>query len=237
MQVNSLNKDGHTALDLHYRNRRGLASQTIGKILDEAGALEACSLGKAQPRLSSPNQRKRTPPWWHLETNRNDFLLTVLALFIVTAFSLTCSLPSFFPKEKHVAKGPFQIKGIVSGELPLVFYIILLITASLTICMGLALVPLCSLPFRSYLLLGLLILYIIYAILAQNQMPKFLVRVGSNYISSSALMWILAVIFIFIAIALIHLPKLARWLKKKLAAHDHRLPSFCHSNQRLPHNN
>ncbi|KAI9159707.1 hypothetical protein LWI28_001169 [Acer negundo] len=83
IQVNAKNNKGETALDLYYQiPDRGLATSKIGDLLREAGGREG---NMWEQKQSFPNMR----------SDKND-LLVVLAIFIGLAFTITCSLPTFF---------------------------------------------------------------------------------------------------------------------------------------------
>ncbi|KAL5812563.1 hypothetical protein ACOSQ3_027513 [Xanthoceras sorbifolium] len=211
IQVNAKNKKGETALDLYHQIPD--RAPEIGHLLHEAGGREGYLLEQKQ---SFPN----------LRSAKND-LLVVLAIFIGLAISITCSLPTLFPKENFVASQVvFQYKHVVSQDLPLVFYIMSLLTVVFTISTGFLVVLLCSFPCGCLLLLAAVATFIVYALFTYYIVPKFFIRIGSHYVSSFYLMWILAVAFIFLGAQSILVWKclsmqsydFAKWLKMKLVS-------------------
>ncbi|KAK4839686.1 hypothetical protein QYF36_024010 [Acer negundo] len=215
IQVNAKNNKGETALDLYYQiPDRGLATPEIGHLLREAGGREG---NMWEQKQSFPNM-----------SDKND-LLVVLAIFIGLAFTITCSLPTFFPKEHFVAsREVFQYKDVALHILPLVFYIMSIITVVFATSMGFLLVLLRSFPCGSLLLLTGHATSIVYALYTYYIVPKFSIRIATHYISSFYLMWILAVglfFCLFFCRALTNLVwkflslifyDFAKWLKMKL---------------------
>ncbi|KAK3217636.1 hypothetical protein Dsin_011606 [Dipteronia sinensis] len=217
IQVNAKNKKGETALDLYYQiPDRGLATHEIGHLLREAGG---CEGNLWEQKQSFPNMKSAT----------ND-LLVVLAIFIGLAFTITCSLPTFFPKEHFVAsREVFQYKDVATHDLPLVLYIMSIITVVFATSMGFLLVLMCSFPCGNLLHLTGIATSMAYMLYTSYIVPKFSIRIVTHhYISSFYLMWILAVglfFCIFFCIALTNLvwkclPMIiydfAKWLKMKL---------------------
>ncbi|KAL5744203.1 hypothetical protein ACOSQ2_027319 [Xanthoceras sorbifolium] len=200
--VNAKNMKGETALDLYYKiSDPDFETQHIGRILHEASRREEASL------LSRGGYKKRsnTTSWRTLETK--NVLLVVLAIFIGLAFTVTCSLPSLFPKEYLVALAVvvFELKDIVYGELPHIFYIMSFITVLLTTSTCILSVLMYSLPCGSLMLIGGFATFVLYLLLAFSVMPKFSVRAGSYRVPSYYLMLILALSFIFIGALIIQL--------------------------------
>ncbi|KAK0597783.1 hypothetical protein LWI29_028547 [Acer saccharum] len=230
IQVNAKNNKGETALDLYYQiHDCGLAIPEIGHLLREAGGREG---NFWHQKHSFPN----------LRSAKND-LLVVLAIFIGLAFTITCSLPTFFPKEHFVASQEvFQYKDVALQDLPLVFYIMSIITVVFATSMGFLLVQLCSFPCGILLLLTGDATSIVYALYTYYIVPKFSIRIATHYISSFCLMWILAVglfFCLFFCRALTNMVwkylsllfyDFAKWLKMKL---DLNVPSL--SKKKLPY--
>ncbi|KAK4839268.1 hypothetical protein QYF36_020561 [Acer negundo] len=221
--VNAKNKQGHTAMDLYYQiPDLNLAVQGIGRILHEARRFESLLL--EQPQQIFPNRmRGSSSRLWLMETK--NFLLVVLALFIGLAFTVTCGLPAFFPRENYIASQVvYPFEDVISGELPLVFYIMGFISIVLTISSSILAALIYYLPCGNLLLLSGVSTFNLYVILAYYIMPKFFVRVSSHDVSSYRMMWILALSFIFcggLVLALgkcllMHSYNFAIWLKMKL---------------------
>ncbi|KAK3217632.1 hypothetical protein Dsin_011602 [Dipteronia sinensis] len=224
IRVNAKNKQGHTAMDLYYQiPDRGVSSLEIGHILHKVGRFEAHVFEQPQ---NFPNRRRGSTSrsrLWLLETK--NILLVVLTIFIGLAFTVTCGIPPFFPREKYIASGVvFQFEDVISAELPLVFYIMAFISILLTISTGILTALLYSLPCGNLLVLSGVSTFNLYVILAYYIMPKFFVRVGSLHVSSFPMMWSLALGFIFSGslvlflgkCLLVHSYNFAIWLKKKL---------------------
>ncbi|KAL5744211.1 hypothetical protein ACOSP7_027058 [Xanthoceras sorbifolium] len=200
--VNAKNMKGKTALDLYYKiSDPDFETRHMGRILQEASRREEASL------LSRGGYKKRsnTTSWRTLETK--NVLLVVLAIFIGLAFTVTCSLPSLFPKEYLVAIAVvvFELKDIVYGELPHIFYIMSFITVLLTTSTCILSVLMYSLPCGSLMLIGGFATFVLYLLLAYAVMPKFSVRARSRLVPSYYLMLILALGFIFIGALIIQL--------------------------------
>ncbi|KAI9161536.1 hypothetical protein LWI28_018394 [Acer negundo] len=211
IQVNAKNKKGETALDLYYQIPDcGLATPEIGHLLHEAGGREG-----------NFGEQKQSFP--HPRSNKND-LLVVLAIFIGLAFTITCSLPTFFPKAHFVAgRVVFQYNDVAHQDLPLVFYIMSIITVVFATSMGFLLALLRSFPCGNLLLLTGIATSIAYMLQTYYIVPKFSIRIGTHHISSFLLMWILAVGLIFCGVLTNLVWKylylifydFAKWLKMK----------------------
>ncbi|KAK1576798.1 hypothetical protein Q3G72_016582 [Acer saccharum] len=204
--VNAKNMKGETALDLYEKiPDPDYETRHIDFILREVIRREVSLSYDPGLHHHHPKWSSTIPPWRTLETK--NVLLVVLAIFIGLAFTLTCSLPTFFPKEYLVAIAlVFELKDLVNGKFPLIFYIMSFITVLLTTSTCILSVLLYSLPCGSLMLLGGFATFFLYLLLAYFVMPKFSVRVGSRRrLSSYYLMLILAISFIFIGSLIIHL--------------------------------
>ncbi|KAI9162236.1 hypothetical protein LWI28_025206 [Acer negundo] len=224
IRVKAKNKQGHTVMDLYCQiPDRGVASLEIGHILHKVGRFEAHVFEQPQKfhnRRWGSTSRSRL---WLLETK--NILLVVLTIFVGLAFTVTCGIPTSFPREKYIASGVvFQFEDVISAELPLVFYIMAFISILLTISTGFFTALLYSLPCGNLLVLSGVSTFNLYVILAYYIMPKFFVRIGSHDVSSFPMMWSLALGFIFSGSLVLFLRKcllmhsynFAIWLKKKL---------------------
>ncbi|KAK3221150.1 hypothetical protein Dsin_015120 [Dipteronia sinensis] len=236
-QINAVNKKGKTAMDLYYGiPDRGLATRQIGHILQIAGGREAL-----QPLPNYVTTESTTPGGWFFETK--NVLLVVLAIFIGMAFTVIFNLQAFFRKDNDIIASQlvFEFKDVATGGLPITFYIISSTTVAFTTSTCILKVLLYSLPCGHFMLLAGVATFILYVLLAYYIMPKFFVRVGSHYLSSSRLMWILVVGIIFSGALIIFIAKcflmrshkFTKWIKRKWF----QINLLSHSNKRLPRSN
>ncbi|TXG70572.1 hypothetical protein EZV62_005507 [Acer yangbiense] len=182
--VNAKNMKGETALDLYDKiPDPDYETRHIDFILREAIRRELSLSDDPGLHHHHPKWSGTIPPWRTLETK--NVLLVVLAIFIGLAFTLTCSLPTFFPKEYLVAIAlVFELKDLVNGKFPLIFYIMSFITVLLTTSTCILSVLLYSLPCGSLMLLGGFATFFLYLLLAYFVMPKFSVRCVTNKVLS-----------------------------------------------------
>ncbi|TXG70566.1 hypothetical protein EZV62_005501 [Acer yangbiense] len=210
IRVNTKNMSDETALDLCDKipdpdhETRQIESTLREAIRREVSLSNDPGVHHRHPKRGSSTSTT-IPSWRTLETK--NVLLVVLAIFITLAFTLTCSLPTFFPKEYMLAIDlEFELKDLLYAKLPLIFYIMSFTTVLLTTSTCILSVLLYSLPCGTLMLLGGFVTFILYLLLAYFVMPKFSVRVGSQrHLPSYYLMLILALGVIFVGSLLIHL--------------------------------
>ncbi|KAK4836797.1 hypothetical protein QYF36_000267 [Acer negundo] len=206
IRVNAKNRNDETALDLYdkildpdYKTRQ------IEIVLREAIRREVFLSDDPGADHHHPRSSGTIPSWRTLETK--NVLLVVLAIFITLAFTLTCTLSTFFPKEYLLAIDlEFELKDLLYAKLPHIFYIMSFVTVLLTTSTCILSVLLYSLPCGTLMLLGGFVTFILYLLLAYFVMPKFSVRVGSCcHVPSYHLMLFLALGFILLGSLTIYL--------------------------------
>ncbi|KAJ8772319.1 hypothetical protein K2173_027496 [Erythroxylum novogranatense] len=224
LSVNSLNKNGQTALDVYYQNPHNVTPREIQieRILRQAGATEGrfLRLPEKQPEASrrALNQprprsfRRRLLLWpWQLETR--NMLLVVLIMIVGTSFTVICNLPRGLDEEK-ATKTTFYFIGVISGQLPTIFYLMFFNTVgvfSSILIMGILLL---SLPLGAVLLLVVSTMFVVYVLIMDKTLPKFDVKIGSSNISSSRFVWLSAVTFIFSGALVFTASKYVFWRMK-----------------------
>ncbi|KAJ8772332.1 hypothetical protein K2173_027509 [Erythroxylum novogranatense] len=233
LSVNSMNKHGQTALDVYYQNPNYNVTPSeiqIGRILHEAGATEGrfWRTPKQQPEASRPaltqkcqqSFRRRLLPWpWQLETR--NVILVVLVMIVGTAFTVICNLPRGLDEEK-ATKTTFYFIGVISGQLPTIFYLMLFNTVGVFSSILIIGILVWSLPLGAVLLLVVITTLIVYALIMDKILPKFDVKIGSSNISSSRFVWLSAVTFIFSGALVYTASKYVFWrIKSKSGTIDH----------------
>ncbi|KAJ8772358.1 hypothetical protein K2173_027535 [Erythroxylum novogranatense] len=224
LSVNSMNKNGQTALDVYYQNPHNVTPREIqiGHILRQAGATDGrfLRLPEKQPEASrrALNQprpqsfRRRLLLWpWQLETR--NMLLVVLIMIVGTAFTVICNLPRGLDEEK-ATKTTFYFIGVISGQLPTIFYLMLFNTVGVFSSLLIMGILIWSLPFGAVLLLVVITTFIVYVLVMDKTLPKFSVRIGSSNISSSRFLWLSALTFIFSGALVFTASKYVFWRMK-----------------------
>ncbi|KAK3217657.1 hypothetical protein Dsin_011627 [Dipteronia sinensis] len=97
IQVNSVNKQGLTALDMWRANSIETASKEISLIIQKTAEDEICSL---EP-LHLPRVPNRDLTRWSVETR--NVLLVVLVMIAAAAFTVICNLPDALRKEIYLS--------------------------------------------------------------------------------------------------------------------------------------
>ncbi|XP_057997658.1 uncharacterized protein LOC131176608 [Hevea brasiliensis] len=162
---------------------------------------------------------------WNPETK--DTILKVLGVAIASVLSLVSLLQGSSSAEDHqilTDLAYFHAEEVLSGHLPLNFYVLTFATNVLIVCTGAIIVLLWSIPCRPLVIYTLITVGILYALLMVKITPKFAVRVLGHEVSSYVLVWSLALTFIFSTFMAYHsliyaclgLSKLGTWLFAKL---------------------
>ncbi|KAG8648969.1 hypothetical protein MANES_08G055200v8 [Manihot esculenta] len=155
-----------------------------------------------------------------LSSETKDTILKVLGISNASSLTLVSLLPSSSSAEAH----QFHAGEILSGHLPLNFYILTFATNNIIVCTGAIAVLMWSIPCRPILVYTLISVVALYGLLMLKIMPKFVVGVLGIEFSSYALVWSLALTFIsaafvgyhFVKYACLGLSKLGTWVVAKL---------------------
>ncbi|KAK2653396.1 hypothetical protein Ddye_013252 [Dipteronia dyeriana] len=201
MIVNSINKQGSTALDVWRANSIDTASQEISLILQKTAEDEICSL---EP-LHLPRDPNRDLTGWSVETR--NVLLVVLVMIAAAAFTVICNLPDALRKEIYLSGLTLHATAsdVISGRLPTVVYLVVFNSAGFMTSMAVISYLICPLPLRSILLFVALCTCIVYAVLVDEITPKFSVRVGNFSFSSITLVWSSALAFIVFGVTTVNM--------------------------------
>ncbi|KAK1575615.1 hypothetical protein Q3G72_006974 [Acer saccharum] len=206
MQINSINKQGLTALDVWRANSIDTASKEISLIIQKTAENEICSL---EP-LHLPRVPNRDLSRWSVETR--NVLLVVLVMIAAAAFTVICNLPDALRKEIYLSGLTLHATAsdVISGRLPTVVYLLVFNSAGFITSMAVISYLICPLPLRSILLFVALCTCIVYAILVDKIMPKFSVRVGNFSFSSITLVWSSALTFIVFGVTTVNIGNMLR---------------------------
>lgn len=100
IRMNTVNKQGQTALQLCDANSQDSVFKEIGLIIQRAIAQQSPQLPAARTTDSHRNQTR-----WHIETR--NVLLMVVVTIAAAFFTVTCNLPDSFLKEDTLAGKTF----------------------------------------------------------------------------------------------------------------------------------
>ncbi|XP_057474280.1 ankyrin repeat-containing protein At2g01680-like [Actinidia eriantha] len=199
VEVNARNRQGFTALDLHYQNYSDRVDRDISRLLHKAGAKQGYVLYSygGQPILEPP------PKFTEMMVESiswvtKSILLAVLIFIAGAAYACLFNLPNIYHLEDHVKFTMLSVDDLTSAyqRLPNVFYFMVFNTVTFTGSMIMilantwSLVSKWSLCFRAVPLFITGTMSMSYALVAMQIMPKFWVAIGTYKISSFWLMWL-----------------------------------------------
>ncbi|XP_059625298.1 uncharacterized protein LOC132268473 [Cornus florida] len=199
VEVNSRNKDGFTALDLHYQNPGDRNDKDIGDILHQAGAKEGKYLNSS--RGEQPSSSQSLPPGVPGTSEGMSWMMKFAAMgvFITIAGAAFASLPnlnSVYSLRLHKQTSMTSAKDLIMAPmlLPSIFAYMVFNTATFMASMIVILVIICSFKWSfyyraiSFFIMGAF--SVSYAFLAKEVMPKFWISVASHEISSFWFVWL-----------------------------------------------
>ncbi|XP_059625299.1 ankyrin repeat-containing protein At5g02620-like [Cornus florida] len=198
VQVNSRNRGGFTALDLHYQNFSDRNDKDISDILHQAGAKEGhllfCSCEEKPPSSQSLTPR-------FTRSTCKSMKLGAVAVFITiagAAFSSLTNLNNIYllPLDKNFSGiSMTSAKDLIMSPilLPGNFAFMVFNTAAFMASLFVAVVIICSFQWSFCIkvvsLFAILAFTVSYVFLAKEVMPKFWVVFGSYKISSFWFLW------------------------------------------------
>lgn len=204
-RVNTMNKQGLTALEVCKANYEDSVFKEIGLILQEASARFPVQQSPQSPvgtmNIFTWNNLAR----WPIE--KRNLLLMIVGTIAAVFFTVICNLPAPFLKEYYLAGKTLHVKDVISGGLPTIFYLMVFNSAGFMTTMAAIVVLGWPLNLRTIMLFLVTCVCMVYVIIVDELMPKFFVRVGKSSISSIALMWSLVLALIFFGISILSLRK------------------------------
>ncbi|KAI8028781.1 Ankyrin repeat-containing protein BDA1 [Camellia lanceoleosa] len=214
VDVNSINGRGYTPLDLHYETTANdMLAREIRIVLHDAGAVEGRSLNHltaaAQPpppQPSPPSTAESQLPQKLLPVKIRNSLLTVLIMAATFAFT-SSNPPNYFNLQvvsdvKHPPPG-LTLSSLVLGsksnnQYRGIFYYMMFNIAGFLASMCAILVLVRPLPHSSVVSFVMVTMFIAYLLVVDKIMPSFsVILLGSLEISSTPLVWLSALAFIF----------------------------------------
>ncbi|KAK2653409.1 hypothetical protein Ddye_013265 [Dipteronia dyeriana] len=172
IHVNAKNMNDETALDLYDKILGPDYETWKNEILFHQAIKRELYLTNDPSADHHHPSTSTIPSWWTLETK--NMLLVVLAIFITLAFTLTCTLTTFFLKEYMFAIDlEFELKDLLCAKLLHIFYIMSFITVLPTTSTCILFVLLYSFPCGTIMLLDEFVTSIVYLLCTYFFMPKF----------------------------------------------------------------
>ncbi|CAL5366666.1 unnamed protein product [Camellia sinensis] len=214
LDVNSINGRGHTPLDLHYETTANdMLAREIRIVLQDAGAVEGRYLthltAAAQPpppQPSPPSTAESQPPQKLLPVKIRNSLLTVLIMAATFAFTSSNPPNCFNLQAVTDVKHPpprLTLSSLVLGsksnnQYRGIFCYMMFNIAGFLASMCAILVLVRPLPHSSVVSFVMVTMFIAYLLVVDKIMPSFSVMLlGSLEISSTLLVWLSALAFIF----------------------------------------
>ncbi|KAA8533924.1 hypothetical protein F0562_031441 [Nyssa sinensis] len=205
VQVKAKNARGMMASDLLYQNNPKKIDKHLSELLHDAEAMEGpsanCGKGQASHSQLPQPESPRTMNRMVLENTslmRKSVLLMVFVFIAGTAYACLFNLNNIYPFQPHVGSKTLRIKDktLAPYLLPDVFYFIVLDKFTFVASMGVilintwSLVKKCSFCYRILPVFVMSTMFISYAVLLKDIVPKFWVAMGSIRISSYWLVWL-----------------------------------------------
>ncbi|CAL5364086.1 unnamed protein product [Camellia sinensis] len=214
LDVNSINGRGHTPLDLHYETTANdMLAREIRIVLQDAGAVEGRYLthltAAAQPpppQPSPPSTAESQPPQKLLPVKIRNSLLTVLIMAATFAFTSSNPPNCFNLQAVTDVKHPpprLTLSSLVLGsksnnQYRGIFCYMMFNIAGFLASMCAILVLVRPLPHSSVVSFVMVTMFIAYLLVVDKIMPSFsVILLGSLEISSTLLVWLSALAFIF----------------------------------------
>ncbi|CAL5366722.1 unnamed protein product [Camellia sinensis] len=225
LDVNSINGRGHTPLDLHYETTANdMLAREIRIVLQDAGAVEGRYLNHLTeavqpppPQPSPPSTAESQPPQKLLPVKIRNSLLTVLIMAATFAFA-SSNPPNYFNLQAVTdVKHPpprLTLSSLVLGsksnnQYRGIFYYMMFNIAGFLASMCAILVLVRPLPHSSVVSFVMVTMFIAYLLVVDKIMPSFsVILLGSSEISSTPLVWLSALAFIFCGFVISLLVKL-----------------------------
>ncbi|CAL5322889.1 unnamed protein product [Camellia sinensis] len=214
LDVNSINGRGHTPLDLHYETTANdMLAREIRIVLQDAGAVEGRYLTHLTPAAqppppqpSPPSTAESQPPQKLLPVKIRNSLLTVLIMAATFAFTSSNPPNCFNLQAVTDVKHPpprLTLSSLVLGsksnnQYRGIFCYMMFNIAGFLASMCAILVLVRPLPHSSVVSFVMVTMFIAYLLVVDKIMPSFsVILLGSLEISSTLLVWLSALAFIF----------------------------------------